>query len=173
MSGLYNIPIGSLKGGKYTFDFEIGREFFEGFEGSEIQEGSLTVKVEADKTSSHTDLAVRIEGTVKIACDRCLGVFSHPLSCENRLLVKFGKVHDESDPDIITFPPDENELDMAQYFYEYIYLALPIQKVHPDDKDGKSTCDPAMLEKLREHLVNDETGNDPRWDELKKLMNTN
>ncbi len=133
----------------------------------------MAVKVETDKRSSHVGLTIRIEGLVSISCDRCLGILQHPLSCENRLLVKFGKVHDESDPDIITVPPDENELDMAQYFYEYILLAMPIQRIHPDDMNGNSTCDPVMLNKLKEHKVKEEDNSDPRWDELKKLMNNN
>ena len=82
-------------------------------------------------------------------------------------------MHDESDPDIITVPADENELDMAQYFYEYILLAMPIQRMHPNDREGNSTCDPKMLSKLKEHAVNEEDNSDPRWDELKKLMNNN
>ena len=47
---------------------------------------------------------------------------------------------------------------------------LPIQKVHPDDENGKSTCDPDMLKKIREHMVIDENITDPRWDELKNLV---
>ncbi len=62
---------------------------------------------------------------------------------------------------------------MAQYFYEYILLALPIQRIHPNDSRGNSTCDPEMLSKLKEHTVIEEDSNDPRWDELKKLMNNN
>jgi uncharacterized protein len=173
MSGIYSIPISGLKEGKHSYDFEIGKEFFEQFEESEIKEGKLTVIVEADKRSSHADLAVKISGEVSISCDRCLGVFSQPVSCENRLLVKFGKVYDERDPDIITIPADENELDMTQYFYEYILLALPIQRMHPNDRNGKSKCDPEMLQKLKEHVSSEEERNDPRWDDLKKLMNNN
>jgi uncharacterized protein len=173
MSGLYTIPIGGLKEGMYLYDFEIGRTFFELFEESEINNGSLTVTVTADKRSTHIDLSVKIAGAVSISCDRCLELFQHPLSCENRLLVKFGRVRDESDPDIITVPFDENELDMLQYFYEYILLAMPIQRVHPDDRFGNSTCDPEMLKKLKEHIVYEEDKNDPRWDDLKKLMNNN
>ncbi len=45
--------------------------------------------------------------------------------------------------------------------------------MHPDDSRGNSTCDPAMLQKLREHIVSEENESDPRWDELKKLMNNN
>jgi len=171
MSGIYTIPVSGLKEGRYNYDFEIDKEFFDQFEGSEIREGTLKAAVEADKKSSHMDLNIRIEGMIRISCDRCLGIFSLPVHCENRLIVKFGRTHDESDPDIFTIPPDEYELDLQQYFYENILLALPIQRVHAADKDGNSTCDPEMLKKLKEHIVSGENSNDPRWDELKKIIN--
>ncbi|MBK9388825.1 MAG: DUF177 domain-containing protein [Bacteroidetes bacterium] len=171
MSGLYVIPLSGLKEGHHTFDFEIGEEFFEEFEESEIKEGRLTAIVEMEKRSSHLDLVVRISGTVMISCDRCLEMFSRPLESENRLLVKLGKSISEDDPDIVSLPSDEHELDLMQHFYEYIYLALPIKRVHPDDNKGKSTCNPEMLKKLKELLVEDEKHIDPRWDDLKKLMN--
>mgnify|MGYP000907485219 FL=1 len=140
------------------------------FEESEIKEGALKAVVNADKGSAHIDLSVVIEGTVNISCDRCLGIFSFPLKCDNRLLVRFGKIHDETDPDIITIPAEEPALDLMQYFFEYILLALPIQRIHPVDENGKSTCDPEMISRLNEHMINN-TGTDPRWDELRKIMN--
>jgi uncharacterized metal-binding protein YceD (DUF177 family) len=82
----------------------------------------------------------------------------------------------DDDPDILSLPSDEYELDLKQHFYDYINLALPIKRVHPVDRNGKSTCDPLMIKKLREHLVEEEAEekqNDPRWDELKKLKNEN
>jgi uncharacterized metal-binding protein YceD (DUF177 family) len=173
MSGLYSIPISGLKEGNHSFDFEINNEFFEKFEESEVKKGALKAIVEAYKRSSHIDLVITIKGVIMISCDRCLGEYCQPINCENRLLVKFGKTLDESDPDLITVPADESELDMQQYFYEFILLALPIKRVHPDNKTGKSTCDPEMLEMLKEHIVSDENEIDPRWDELKKLMNNN
>jgi uncharacterized protein len=176
MSGLYNIPLSGMKEGRHTFDFEIGNEFFEEFEESEIKEGSLKAYIEMDKRSSHIDLLIRITGTIMVSCDRCLELFSWPLECENRLLVKLGKSISEDDPDILSLLSDEHELELMQHFYEFIYLALPIKRVHPADKNGKSTCDPVMLKKLRELLVEeegDDKQNDPRWDELKKLKNEN
>ncbi len=173
MSGFYTVPVGGLKEGQHTFSFEINKEFFDQFEDSEVKEGMIQATVEADKRSSHIDLSIRMEGMVSISCDRCLGMISHPVNCTNRLLVKFARTHDESDPDIITMPADEHELDMKQSFFEYILLALPIKRVHPDDKKGRSTCDPDMLKKLKEHIVTEEADSDPRWDELKKLINSN
>jgi len=173
MSGSYAIPISGLKEGRQTFDFKISKAFFEQFEESDVKDGDLYITVEAEKNSSHADLNISIAGTVTIACDRCLELFPWQLECGNRLLVKFGKLFDESDPEITTVPADENELDMSQYFYEYILLALPIKRIHPDSRAGSSTCDPVMLKKLKEHVVIEEEKKDPRWEELKKLLNNN
>jgi uncharacterized protein len=173
MSGLYIIPLSGLKEGHHSFDFEIEDEFFEEFDESEIKEGSLRASVGMEKRSSHLDLLIRISGSVMIGCDRCLEMYSRPVDCENRLIVKLGKSISDDDPDILTLASDENELELKQLFYEYIHLALPIKRVHPDDKNGKSTCNPDMLKKLSEHLIEDDNDKtiDPRWEDLKKLMN--
>ncbi|MBN2862864.1 MAG: DUF177 domain-containing protein, partial [Bacteroidales bacterium] len=156
--------------GQNCFDFELDKGFLEQYEETEIQDAKLKAYVEAEKTSSHIDITVRITGVIDIACTRCLGVFSYPIDCENRLLVKFGQTDDESDPDIIIIPKDKHELNLMQYFYEYIFLALPIKRVHPDDKNGESTCDKEMIKKLSEYIVNGEGLADPRWDKLRCLM---
>jgi uncharacterized protein len=173
MSGLFRVPLSGLKEGRHTYDFEIGDKFFEQFEESEIKEGSLSAIIELDKRSSHFVIIFKIRGWVKISCDRCLEMFSHPIECENRLLIKPGKNWNEDDPDIIVIPAEEHDLDIRQYLYEFIHLALPIQRIHPDSEDGKSTCDPEMLSRIRDHVDYDENKNDPRWDELKKLINNN
>jgi len=173
MSGSYTIIISGLNEGRHTIDFEIDNEFFESFEESEIKEGSLFAIIELEKRSSHIDLYIKISGKVKVSCDRCLEMFFYPLECENRILVKLGKKIEDCDPDIVSLTTDEHEFDLRQHFYEYIHLALPIKRVHPYDQKGNSTCDPVMMEKLNELTVEEENENDPRWDELKKLMNDN
>jgi len=173
MSGSYTIPLSGLKEGHHTFKFEIGNEFFEKFEESEVKEGSLIAEIDIEKRSSHSDVKIRISGSVRISCDRCLEMFLQPVNCENKLLVKFGKSLEDSDPDILSIPSDEQELDLQQHLYEFIHLALPIRRVHPDDKKGNSTCDPIMLKKLEELIIDEDAESDPRWDELKRLMNDN
>jgi uncharacterized protein len=173
MSGFFTIPVSGIKVGHHKFEFRINKKFFDLFEEWEIKEGQLVAVAEIEKSFSHLDLCIKISGKVRVCCDRCLEMFDHPVECENRLLVKFGHAKDESDPEIITIPRDENDLDLKQYLYEFIYLALPIQRIHPDIAEGISTCDPVMLQKLKEHLVEKETRTDPRWNDLKKLMNYN
>jgi len=173
MSGSYKISLAGLKEGLHKIDFEIGEEFFEQFEESEVKEGNLVAYIDIEKRSTHADLSIRILGTIRLCCDRCLEMFSYPVDCSNRLLIKFGKSIEEIDPDIIIIPADEQELDLKQHLYEFILLSVPIKRVHPDDKNGNSTCDPFMLKKLQEHIIDHEIENDPRWDELKKLMSDN
>jgi len=169
MSGLYSIQISGLKEDRYIYSFEIDNRFFELFEESEIKEGEVTAEVELDKRSSHFDLRFRISGKVLITCDRCLEKYFQEIDAENRILFKSGKTWDEEDPDLITIPADEYELDLSQYFYEFIHLALPIKRIHPDDENGRSTCDPDMLRRINTNEDQD-SDSDPRWDELKKLL---
>jgi uncharacterized protein len=173
MSGLYTIPLSGLKDGRHTYDFEISNKFFELFVESLISQGKLHVVADLDKRPSHYDLIIRIEGSVRIECDRCLEMYNQPISCENRLLIKPGKHRDDSEPDMLTIPADEYELDISQYIYEFVHLAMPLKRIHPSDKKGNSACNPEMLQMLMKHVIDIEKKADPRWDELKKLMNDN
>lgn len=173
MSRTYKIPLSGLKEGRHNIDFEIDNEFFENFEESEVKEGSLSVEIVVDKGPTHSDLLISISGTVKISCDRCLDVFSYPVESKNRLLVKYSDNEEEIDPDILFLPHGENELDLLQHLYDFILLSLPIRRIHPVDSEGNSTCDPAMIRRLEKLKTDEASESDPRWDELKKLMNDN
>jgi len=173
MPGLYSIPLAGLKEARYTYDFEIGDDFFEAFEGSEIKRGELNAVVVLQKSSTHIELDIEINGRAEVICDRCLDSFYLPLSSVNRLVVKQEREWAEVDPDMITMPLDEHEIDLSQFFYEYIHLALPLKRIHPDDSEGRTTCNPEMIRKLEEHLIAGEGDSDPRWDELKKLTRNN
>jgi uncharacterized metal-binding protein YceD (DUF177 family) len=173
MSGIYSIPLTGLKEGKHTYEFEIGDDFFGSFEGSEIRRGELKADVVLEKCSTHLEIRMAIKGRVEVTCDRCLEKFYMPLTAENRLYVKQGREWDENDPDMIAMPLDAHEIDLSQFFYEYIHLALPIKRIHPDDEKGNSTCNPDMIRKLEDHLITADARTDPRWEELKKLTRNN
>ncbi len=166
MSGLYSIPLASLKEGRYTYDFTIGDELFE---GSEVTRGVLKADVTLDKRANLLELLIVINGQVEVICDRCLGSFMMPVSTRNKLYIKLGEEWDDDDPEMVTMGMEEHQIDMSQFFYEYILLTLPIQRIHPDDEKGNSKCDPVMLKKLGEHLTGDKESTDPRWDMLKRI----
>ena len=83
---------------------------------------------------------------------------------------------EELSDDVITISRDEFQINVAQYLYEMVILGLPIKRVHPSDKNGNSQCDPEMIAKLGEYLVDSDISEeepivDERWNELRKIIN--
>lgn len=158
----YIIPFKGLSLGDHHFTFEIGEKFFESFEYFESETGKLSIEVDLDKESALLDFQFFIKGVVEVQCDRCLGMSSHPVEGNFRLIVKFGESYFEESEEVIVLPLNENSIDMGQYFFEFINLLLPIKRVHLDENQ----CDPEMIEKLHANSAQD---TDPRWDALKNI----
>lgn len=165
----YVIPVNGLSAGIHRYEFEIEKEFFDHIEYSELSDGNIHVDLELIKESNMFTLSFRFEGTVKVSCDRCNEIFDQPVSGNERLIVKSGvKEHDDTD-DIVFLSDESGQLDISHEMYEFINLMIPLRRVHPDDENGNSTCDPEVLDKLNEYSKSEKT--DPRWDALKKLKN--
>lgn len=145
----YSIPYKSLETGTHHFDFKVDDRFFEAFDGSEIHRGNADVRVTLDKQPHMLTLRFDIRGEAGVECDRCLGEFMMPVRYDGTLHVRFSATEKESDGEVMWLSPAETELDLAQYIYESICLSLPYQRVHPDDANGRSTCDPDMLSRFR------------------------
>ena len=171
----YRIAYQGLTDGLHEFDFEISDPFFEQLEYSEIKKGSLLAHVVLNKKPQLLEFSFKINGTVEIMCDRCLDNFNYPIDFTGKLFVKFSASEENLDDDVICLSPEDNELNIAHYLYESINLSIPLKRVHPTDKKGKPLCNPEMLKKLKELEIKSPAVEnvDPRWDELKKLMENN
>jgi len=169
----YSIAYKTLTEGTHSYEMTIDKEFFDSIEYSEISDGNVAVNIELTKRISHSELSYSLEGTVKIACDRCLDSIDFPILYEGSILIKTSEPQNDIEikKEVLYVQPDDEEIDLAHHLYESIYLSLPFQKVHPDDEKGKSTCNKQMLKKLKEYSgkkdKKDET--DPRWDKLKNI----
>lgn len=169
----YKIQFAGLSVGQHDFEFEVGDSFFEDLEYSEIRKGSIHLDLKLLKQSTMLVLEFNLSGTVKVNCDRCGEEFDMPISGQYRLIVKLGG-HETGteDDDIITVSPTEHEIEFSQFLYEYIALSLPIKRVHPDNEDGESTCDPDAMKLLGDLLTEEketEKESDPRWSQLKNI----
>jgi uncharacterized protein len=165
------LPFKGLKDGLHDFKFNVTNAFFSELDYSEIKEGSIAVNVTMNKKPQHLELEIILEGLVNVMCDRCLGYFNMQVEYDSSLIVKFSKEEGDSEEDFIFLSPEEFEVDLTHYIYESICLSLPYQRVHPDDKRGRSTCDKDMLKKLKQLSMNVQEADDtdPRWEKLKKL----
>jgi uncharacterized protein len=149
----YIIPFKGLKEGIHRFPFHISGRFFEDYEKLDVPGGDISVQVKMDKKPALLDLEIEMEGKIEVQCDRCLEYFSMPVFYQGHLVVKFSETYKEPDDEVIFLHPDDNQMDLKHYFYECLFLSIPMRKVHPDRPDGTPGCDKEMLEKLREHLI--------------------
>lgn len=175
MAGInsYNIEFKGLALGTHVFDYQIDKRFFDLFDGGIAFDGDMQVKVELEKQSALMVLWFHASGTVKIQCDRCLELYDQPIGCDNKVYVKYGEDDFEDGDDVIWVDVSEHQINIAQMIYDFIILAIPFRQIHPKDKDGKRLCNPEMLKKLKDMSykpAKEEEPNDPRWNDLKKLL---
>ncbi len=161
------IPFSGLSLGNHHFDFQIGDSFFENIECSEVQGGEVQVSVMLERQERMLVFDIAFHGFLTTPCDRCLDPFPFPVEGEERLYVKFGEDFHEESYDVMVIPKSEHRIDLTHIVYEMLILMLPYQRVHPDDEDGNTTCDPEILARM-EHLKANQ-GEDPRWDALKNI----
>ncbi len=165
------IPFSGLKNGIYSYEFEINKQFFEHFEYSEISKCNIKVYVELDKQERMMVFNFQIKGKALVNCDRCFVLFDQDIYSEDRLIVKPGKEEEEETDEIVNIPESDFQFDLAPFIYEFVILSFPSKRIHPDDEDGNSQCDPEVIRILNENIAED--SQDPRWDALKKLKSDN
>jgi uncharacterized metal-binding protein YceD (DUF177 family) len=165
------IQFGGLKPGQHHFDFEIDDTFFEHFEYSEIKNGKIAVHLELEKEEKVLAFHFSFDGNVILPCDRCFEPVELKLNGTENLIVKFGDGYYEENEELQIIPEGVTQFDISPFLYEYTHLLLPFRRVHPDDENGNSLCNPEIIKMLEQTSSSGEP--DPRWEVLNKLKNNN
>jgi uncharacterized protein len=169
----FKINIIGLSNQQHQFDYQIGAEFFRHYGNGIVSEGELEAVVTLDKRETMIEARFEIKGNVKLICDRSLDPFQHPLKIDKRVIFKFGDANEELSDEIIMIHRDSDHLELGQYIYEFIGLAIPMKKLHPR-YEGELDLDDEAEGKII-YTSGDDSGNeddediDPRWEQLKKL----
>jgi uncharacterized protein len=170
----FEIPFSGLKDGNHSYTFELGNAFFEAFPYGETENGKVDTRLELFKRPDMLTLDFTLTGEVELICDRCGEQYNQAISGKQQLIVNLNADSYNDEDDLITLPASAHSIDTAHWFYEFVMLLLPAKRVHPDQANGTSGCDPEMLAKIEE-LAAPETPpasdepSDPRWDALKNL----
>ncbi|MDX5340200.1 MAG: DUF177 domain-containing protein [Cyclobacteriaceae bacterium] len=183
----FDIEVIKFKEGVHEIDFEIRDNFFKHFEDNELLEkGNLTTRVIMNKGANVIELAFHIQGTVQLTCDRSLEKFDFPLQVTEKILYKYGSQEQEIDENVFMITRDTPSINVAQLIYEFILLALPAKKIHPDyqneldDEDFEGEGGYVYIDEESEDSeeIEDNTSDtpetkpvDPRWEQLLKLKN--
>lgn len=178
----YIIDLKALHDDNAHFEYNVNDDFFAMLDTSEFQKGQVHVSIDVKKMVDSFDIIFQINGQVVVICDRCLDEMNQEVSSTNRLRVKFGSEYTDAGDDVVIVPEDEGSINVAWFIYEFIALAIPIRHVH-----AEGDCNPEMMQKLKSHLSyelaedNDssddlmasEKSMDPRWNDLKNLLDNN
>ncbi len=159
-----------MENGEHEFEFILEKEFFELFDEIKDTDGKLLARVILNKSEILITLKINIKGSVQAVCDRCLDEFELPIEAKTEMFIKFGNENEELAENLLVVSDKEDSIDIKGLLYELYMLNYPIQAVHPEI-DGQATCNENMLNKLDEYSVDSEDYIDPRWDELRKIIN--
>lgn len=163
----YKIAFRGLGEGRHSFHFTMDNVFFDCFETTKGTVGQVDAVVEILKSSLLMEVKIKIAGVVKATCDRCLGELDLPIAGEMSLIVKQSGREEGNDDDYIIVAPEDDFIDLSVYLYEIYLLNYPIRVVHEE-----GGCDKSMQKVLDEYILEeDDKPIDPRWDELRKLIN--
>lgn len=160
------IQFSGLKSGKYSYHYTLDDEFFSRFENDEITKSSVDFQVNLEKTERTMLFSFTFEGIVTTSCDRCLDPLDVSVSGSQTLCVNISDSEQTDEEDVVILPENAFKIDLAQWMYEYVVIAMPMQKVHAENE-----CNQEMLKYLKNEDGHQSSDFDPRWDELLKLKN--
>ncbi|MBR5726359.1 MAG: DUF177 domain-containing protein [Muribaculaceae bacterium] len=172
------LKIKTLPFGTHAVECHLDESFFNGQEQAEVRRANVDVTLEVTRKSESTyRLEISCNGTVTVACDRCLDDLDLPVEVDYRLNVEqMGTEFDDSNDELLIVPSDWRELDAAPIVRDTVLLAIPMTHCHENEDD----CNTVMLDVLESHRVetvpdgedgpqSETTGTDPRWEALRKL----
>ena len=117
------VNLNDLGRGVSRLSLSAGKEFFESFGNQEILDSDIRVQASVNNRGVSVDVEAEISGMVTVLCDRCLEPLGIP--------VETGFEE--------TYTPEGAELDFSQEVYDFVCIALPLQRVHEEGKCNPET----------------------------------
>jgi uncharacterized metal-binding protein YceD (DUF177 family) len=170
----YIIPFIGLKVGEHHFDYQIDNTFFKSFEYDEFNSVDLKINLKLEKKSTFLELYFSASGNINVNCDSTNEPYNQLINDQLKLVVKFGNEYNDENEEILIVSHGDYEINVAQYIYELVVLAVPTKRIHPGIEDGTLQSD--ILSKLEElspsedNKIKTSEDIDPRWNNLKKLL---
>ncbi len=163
----FDIGIFNLKNGLHRYHFSVDEVFFEWFENSPVKKARSEVELGLVKTDTFIKLSFDIAGDIELTCDRSLRTFNHPVKLKKELILKFGEEDKELSDEINLISWNTEYINVAQFIFEFIGLATPMRKIHPELKDQINMEEDIIYSTVVEDDMKTEI--DPRWSVLRNI----
>jgi len=155
----YDIKLFDLDEGANRFDYRLEQDFFDGFGTMEFEKAGIDATVNITKHGQLMEVDLHTRGSVELLDDRTAEPYMQPLSGSLRTVLRFGHEYNDENDDLILIPFDMPVFNVAQLLYESVLLSIPMKHLDPKQshREGEADIKPGYV--------------DPRWKELKKLLN--
>jgi uncharacterized metal-binding protein YceD (DUF177 family) len=164
----FDIVFSGLSLGTHAFVYDLNDSFLQLFEYTDHDGLKAQAEVIMVKHNTFLELSFSLKGEINVICDRSGEPFSQKIDNAFNVVVKFGEEYNDTDDETLILPQGEYQLNIAQYLFELVVLAIPLKNIHPDVKSGKIKVDIAPMPEINPEDVEE---SDPRWDKLKDLLN--
>lgn len=161
------VPVGGCVSSFLQYEFDIDNTFFDDFCETEILSCSVKVNLGIQKQENSVLLLFALKGFITLTCDCCLDPYDLIINTEEFVELRYNKNLHKQNVEEDTISPEQQEIDVKQYIFDFICLQIPFRKVHPEGIDGQSLCNPEFLKRLDELKAKPDS--DPRWNALKNI----
>ncbi len=171
----YTIDIAQLEPKAYHFEMEADGDFFKDVDIVGFVTGSFTAGIDLEKSDTMLDLDIKLEGALRLICDRSLDEFDMPLKAHQKLILKFGDHDEDLDDELRMIQRGTQRIDLYQDLFDIVMLSIPMKKLHPRYAEEQESgvagkvvyqTEPLTEEKEKEAI-------DPRWAALKNIKFNN
>lgn len=154
----------------HLFNYHLEKGFFEKYGSETVSDGRFDVEVILDKKETFIEVNFKISGQAALVCDRTLEPFDFPIAENRKMVFKYGEEAQEISDEIVIITRDQDSIDLGQYLYEFIALAIPMKKLHPRFANEAESDQPMVYSTSPTETEEKESDSiDPRWEKLKKL----
>ncbi len=173
----FDIEFVKLENGIHSFDYAIDGSFFESFKNLDIKGAAVNVNVILTKSDTVLYFDIKGEGYLNFLCDRCLSEMEYPVNTDFKVIYHLNAVETKIDEaqevnlDIFYLSGSQYKVNISESIYQSFLSEIPMVKRCDDIEDTE--CNSEMLDCLNEFEDSKEEKSeiDPRWEELKKLLN--
>jgi uncharacterized protein len=170
----FSVNIIGLSQKAHHFSFILKDAFFRAYQNQLFTKGDFKAEVSLDKHETFIEALFKINGSAELICDRSLESFEFPVHLDEKIIFKYGDEEGELSEEIVVITRDRVTIDIGQYLFEFITLAIPMKRLHPrfseseeeeNESEGKLVYTSSPLEGENDP----EKPMDPRWEQLKKV----
>jgi uncharacterized protein len=170
----YQIAFQNLDNGSYDFHFQVDKLLFVQFENEEIHDADLSVSCSLERKFDDFLMKLHAKGSLDLQCDRCLDLYSQEISLNHEINIRLdSETNYDLEENYVTISRESDYIDVSYFIYEMVILGLPIRRVHPEDENGNSLCNPDVIKYIAgESIEIDEKETDISDNHWKETLKT-